>query len=95
MNQIGTKVGDITNNEHTTEEVIFIGHDEAWEHDMPVLLITYKHSGNMDMHRQTGSQYYEHLYMAQVRLAKRGLRIDFSAERSVGGTGVYIKVIPT
>ena len=42
------------------EETLVNEHDEGWNRPMPVRLITYE-SGKMDIHRQSGSQFNEHI----------------------------------
>lgn len=74
-------------------EVIFKGPDAGWNgREMPVTLITYE-DGSQDLHRQTGSQFDEHVAEAAQLLAARGLavgKVEF-----IGPTGAYMRVTPT
>lgn len=78
----------------TVEEIIFEGFDEGWNETLPVKLIAYK-GGSMDLHRQTGSQFNEHIAEAEKILAKRGLKLAKDGRDAVGATGYYQSVIKT
>lgn len=85
------EVGKVTETDHAFEEVIYLGFDKGWDCNMPVKLITYKKSGTMDLHRQTGENFVDHLYEAELILAKRGLYVD-KRDRALGSTGMYMLV---
>lgn len=79
----------------TKEEVIFEGFDEGWQRVLPVRLLTYG-DGSMDIHRQTGSQFEEHIKQAEKILFQRGLVIDPKEKHwTIGSTGAYKALIPT
>lgn len=74
-------------------EAIFEGPDEGWEGKIfQVKLLTYQ-DGTMDLHRQTGTQYSEHIKEAEKVLATRGLMLDPSDPPAYGCTGAYQRVI--
>ncbi|MCC5612151.1 hypothetical protein LC612_36845 [Nostoc sp. CHAB 5834] len=56
---------------------------------MPVKLLTYP-DGTQDLHRQTGSQFNEHVEKAKRILAIRGLAVGKVG--LTGPTGAYMKV---
>lgn len=86
------EVGQIETTPHQTEEIIFIALDRGWQRNLPVKLITYK-SGNMDLHRQTGHNFKEHIAEAEKILFSRGLILDKTDKISVSANGAYQKVI--
>jgi hypothetical protein len=67
----------------TIEEVIFEGYDKGWQGVLPVTLLFYD-NGGIDIHRQTGAQFTEHMAKANEILKQRGLEID---ESDKGATG--------
>jgi hypothetical protein len=76
-----------------TQEAIFEGPDDGWNGTIfQVKLLVYT-NGGMDIHRQTGSQYQEHIKEAEKVLASRGLMIDPEDRGAVGCTGMYRRVI--
>jgi hypothetical protein len=76
-----------------TEEVILNEFDKSWGRPMPVKLITYDDS-TMDIHRQTGSQFDEHIEKAKDILKSRGLEIVNENSYFIGPTGCYMSVEP-
>ena len=74
------------------EEVIFTGFDSGWDRALPITLIIYK-NGSMDIHRQTGSNFHEHMAEAEKILAQRGLKIDKTESGGIGMSGFYQRVI--
>lgn len=73
-----------------TEEVIYMGYDNNWCGELPVLLITHK-DGTMDLHRQPSDQFHEHVEKAREILRKRGLRVLGNRETWVSGN--YVQVV--
>ena len=72
------------------EEVIFTAIDSGWNQELPITLITYD-EGNMDIHRQTGTDFDKHMAEAEKILIARGLEIN-KMDFSVGSTGAYYGV---
>lgn len=79
----------------TKEEVILEGSDVGWPgRILRVTLIDYNGDGsNLDIHRQSGTQFDEHIAEAEKILAKRGLMIDPTDKWMWGSTGGYRRVI--
>jgi len=74
------------------EEILVYEMDKGWGKRMPVKLITYG-GGVMDIHRQTGDQFEEHIRMADKILAERGLT-RVIGEWFIGPSGAYQSVKP-
>lgn len=74
------------------EEIIFTGFDTGWGKDMPVRLINYE-DGTVDIHRQSGDQFDEHIIEAKKILKARGLKIDKTDDWMWGSTGGYRAVV--
>lgn len=74
-----------------TEEIIVDEFDEGWRRNMPVKLLTYP-DGKQDLHRQTGSQFKDHVEKAKKILAERGLAVGEIG--FMGPTGAYMTVTP-
>jgi hypothetical protein len=73
------------------EEVIYEGFDTGWDSPLPITLISYK-SGKMDLHRQTGTQFMEHMRKAAKILARRNLFVDLDVEPDIRSSGAYYDV---
>ena len=74
------------------EEIIFSGFDVGWRREMPVTLIFYS-GGGIDLHRQTGPQFQEHIDEAAKILKKRGMILPTGKIECLGATGAYIRVV--
>lgn len=71
------------------EEVIFEGFDKSWRRNLPVRLLTYG-DGQIDLHRQSGSEFHAHMEEARRILAARGLVA--SEPEVIASTGIYMRV---
>jgi hypothetical protein len=74
------------------EEILFEGYDSGWDETLPVTLITYK-DGSMDIHRQSGSHFNEHIKESEKVLEQRGLKIDPNDSWAAGASGIYRRVV--
>lgn len=80
-------------NKSVSEEVIFKGTDKHWNNkELPVTLITYE-DGEMDIHRQTGWEFNNHINEARKVLAERGLKIKDGEPWQSWPTGAYCSVV--
>ena len=55
------------------EEILFEGYDSGWDEILPVTLIIYT-DGSMDIHRQSGSHFHEHIKEAEKVLEQKGTK---------------------
>lgn len=76
-----------------TEEPLYIGFDESWGKDMSVVLIRYS-SGGIDLHRQSGKQFKEHVSEAEKILKNLGLKLKHPDSWWFSSTGGYCTVVP-
>jgi len=71
------------------EEILFYEPSESWGHPMPVTLL-YWHTGDIDLHCQTGDHHTWAIEKAKRILERRNLVVE--APAFLGPTGMYYPV---
>lgn len=84
---------NITRTDHAIEEVLARPYDSGWERNMPTTLITYKDSGHMDLHLQTGPDFEKRLAQAEKLLKERGMMLMPGSKWAYGSSGAYHTVV--